>query len=893
MKYRCFEYTCLVIKKLLMLCLGILITTNLLANEKVQLGQLIPVHIQVQSNIIELSAGDQKITFDGKLVKLDSPDKLQVNWSVSEHNFATISLKITSHSASLLKNIIWFSGKWESGIQKVVQSTELMDNVLFLRKGNMSFFISLDFPYSKINSKGISYPPYDSIFPGKVYLAHTLSIGACRLSGQLVGKFDCAEIEAVSTYIEQRFPPRFERPMFLSSSITNRMTDVRDGRIFYSMYDNPTVALHPELVKEDLQLCAKTGIEYYQVFEGVFDWPDEVKTGTSLLGLQKEAHHLNVRMGDYAVPQGLYCPHFNYEHRSLNHPEWMIIDSNGKTTAQECLASKEYEKILSQTLIDHNRKYGLQMICLDFLNIKPCYAKNHGHEPGDVYKQIYALVQLMKKLNALNPNFLIWSNSGNWLQLMPKLTWYNQNVYLTDPHVRAYEPHLNVLKILGDGRREQMVTVHESYYVPYRNFTNFEYYLAPDSRLSDTKIFEYSFLQGLAVTPNIGFGELRTFLNRIPSKESEKSVEFIRHWLKFIHDNFNVWKHTLRVGDSPGIGSAEVYAHVLNNHGFLVLVNQNSFPRIKTFKLDSSIGLATGKTFFLNEVYPKTCPISEQPLPFSKRGDSITCILPTNSVRIIEVKPASDVELPQLLGLPSIMKRLSNGYRFTLNAPQGEKEEIGIVLPKTEAVKDLSIRQVPTVPMYTFPVSARILSQNGNLARIEIQFPREKAPNSLTHWTVSPGNIEVDLPEKEHPRFLGAIVYNAFSQNYQLQLDIHTKRSDRPDNTTIHPESSTKKDEPSLPKGDNIIYTNHFILPFIERYGEDRSSSDDAIIELSFADPRSVTEIEAKLNGKAVPVKRYIDPKQPAFFTYYLELAGNVSPGEVELTLNVHYSKRK
>ncbi|HCN84236.1 MAG TPA: hypothetical protein DIT07_11545 [Sphingobacteriaceae bacterium] len=892
MKYKIFYYYSFVFKTVLLFSVTILIGTNLLAIQKGPLGQLIPVHTQFQSNTITLSAGGQKIEFNGKLVKLNSPSKLDAKWTLSEGKFTNFFLNITSHSASLLKDITWFAGEWEPGVEKVIQSTELMDNVLFLRKGDISFFISIDFPYSKINSKGISYAPYDSIFEDEIYSAHSLSIGACRLSGQLVGKFDRAEIEAVSTYIEQRFPVRFERPMFLSSSITNRMTDVRDGRIFYSMYDNPTLALHPDLVKEDLQLCAKTGIEYYQVFEGVFDWPDKEKTGASLLKLQNEARNLHVRMGDYAVPQGLYCPHFNYEHRSLNHREWMIVDSNGTTTGQECLASSEYEKILTQTLVAHNRKYALQMICLDFLNIKPCYAKNHGHQPGDVYKQICALVQLMKKLNALSPNFLIWSNSGNWLQLMPKLTWYNQNVYLTDPHIRAYEPHLNVLKILGDGRREQMVTVHESYFVPYRTFTNFEYYLAPRSRLSDTKVFEYSFLQGIAVTPNIGFGELRTFLNGIPSKDAEKSVAFIRHWLKFLRDNFNVWKNTLRVGDLPGIGAAEVYAHILNNHGFLVLVNQNSFSRTTTFELNGSIGLKTGKAFTLNEIFPNVCPIGEQQLPFSKRGDSITCIMPANSVRIIEVKAVSDTELPQIFGLPSKVKRLSDGYRFTLDAPQGKKEDIGLVLPAGEAVNKLTISQTPTVAMYTFPVSARILSQIGNLARIEIQFPREKAPYELTHWTVSPGNIEVNLPSLDHTRFLGALVFNAFTENYQVQLDVHTKATNRT-NSRIAPNSSLKITHIILPKGENITYTNHFILPFIERYGEDRKSTDDAFIELAFADPSQVIAIGAKLNGKSVAVKRYRNPKQPSFFTYYIELAGNVSPGEVELSLNVQYLKTK
>jgi len=81
-----------------------------------------------------------------------------------------------------------------------------MDNVLFLRVKDVSFFISLDFPYSVINKDGVSYPANEYIEAGQTYSAHSISIGACRLSGKKAGKFDRNEIEAMSEYVERRFP---------------------------------------------------------------------------------------------------------------------------------------------------------------------------------------------------------------------------------------------------------------------------------------------------------------------------------------------------------------------------------------------------------------------------------------------------------------------------------------------------------------------------------------------------------------------------------------------------------------------------------------------------------------------------------------------------------------
>ncbi len=847
---------------------------------------LIPVHVDVYSDKIQLSAGGQIIHFKGNLFRLEADASLETKWEIEEKNFTVLSLDITTKTPALLKQVHWFPGEWESGTGQAVQSTALMDNVLFLRKGNVSFFLSLDFPYSEINKDGITYPPYVHLVPGQHYSSHTLSIGACLLNGQRIGKFDRSEIEAVSEYIESRFPPRFERPVFLSTSITNRMTDVRDGRIFYSMYDNPTLALNPALVEEDLQLCAKTGIEYYQVFEGVFDWPDGKKTGATMQRLQKKAKTLGVRMGDYANIQGLYCPHFNYGHRSLNHPEWFIIDKSGNPTGRECLGCTGYEKMLHENLVVHNRKFGLEMACFDFLDIQPCYATNHGHEPGDTYQQVLALVHLMEELNALDPNYLIWSNSGNWLELMPKLSWFNQNVYLTDPHPREYAPHLNSLKFLGDGRREQMVSVHESHFVPYRAFSNCEYYLTPRSRLSDSKTFEYSFLQGLSVTPNICLAELRPFLNRISRKDSERCIEFMKHWLHFIRNHFKEWKHTYRVGDLPGIGAAEIYAHVLNDGGYICLINQNPFPRTTHFILDQTIGLNRGRTYILNEIYPHTCPIIEQSLPYAQRGDTITCTMPAHSVRFIEIRPSPEVACPAVYGLPSRIEKINGGYRILLRAPQGQKVQIGLALPVGQTIDYISARQTPTVPMYSFQAGARVVRQVNNLSRIEVQFPREQPPRELTAWNISPGNIDVVLPASDYKGFLGGLVHNAFTEDYEVQLDVHTKVTN-PAEVRLPAIPVTPVPYHTLPAGKHTVYTTKFNLPFIERYGFYPGYDDDMVLELAFSNPKDVSKIEAYINGAPVAVQRYSNPQCNEFKTFFIELTNNANPGIVDLKLDI------
>lgn len=855
--------------------------------------RFIPIDVAIKKNKTLVKAGGEIFEFTGKLYELEADVALRTDWSKKADEFTTLFLSIRPETETILQNVTWLAGQWESTAERVVHSTHLMDNILFLRKNGISIFISLDFPYSHIDDTGIHYPPNVSLNKGDVYHAHSLTIGACRLSGKFVGNFDRAEIEVVSSYIEKRFPSRFQRPIVLSASITNQMTDVRDNRIFYSMYDNPTIGLNPELVEEDLRLNAELGIEYYQVFEGVFDWPDEEQTGKNMERLQALARSLDVRMGDYTVPQGLYCPHYNYFKRKLDRPDWLIKGVDG-SMGPECLGVQEYTDMLTDRLLTHNKKYGLQLICLDFLNIRPCHADDHDHPAGDTYQQVLGLVGLLRALNEVDEDFLIWSNSGNWIDLMPKLIWYNPNVYLTDPHVREYAPHLNVLQNLGNGRREQMVSVHEHYFVPYSAFTNYEYYLAPNSRLSDTKVFEYSFLQGLAVTPNIGLGEIRSFLNRIPSQDKERITAFIKHWLAFIRDNYEVWRHTSRLGDAPGVGAAEVYGHIKDDKGFLCFVNQNAFPVSRTLVMNGSIGLSKGESFFLKEIYPDDGPIIEQSLPYALKNDSIHFILEPYSVRIIEVKPQLIPTYPIVYGAePIAVEKKSDTYAIMLRIPQGVTRDLGIVVPAGEEVVGVMANQKPTVPMFTFPVDAELVSSKANTARLRLRGPRETAPTALNRWQINQDSSWQTFPPLDLEGFLGAYIHNAFSEDYEVQLIVKTASSSNLQKETVHnvEHGTLPVRAASLPQTGIVTYTTQFVLPFIERYGQDRSNEDDAILELGFSDPEDVVFKSVRLNGEEVPVMTFKNAKNPAHITHYIELRGNAQPGIVQLQIMVEYKK--
>ncbi len=879
---------------------------------------LIPLRFDKTANGASVSADGVKLDFKGSVLGINGSE-CDYSLSVVDSNILILRGSLSCADMSDIGDVEWFQGAWNLFDEMVVSSTELQDNFLFFRSGEVSFFLSLDFPCSRIMDGCIAYHACCRVEAGGVYGAESLSIGAVRLSGDKVGLFDRSEIEGVCEYVEKRFPNRFDRPVNSMACITNRMTDVREGRIFYSMSDNPTIYLDPEAIKEEIRLCADLGIEYYQLFEGKYDWPDEKACDAALKEIMTLAREVGVRVGDYVHPGELYCPHYNYEHRKLDRPEWRRLNSDG-SRSELCFGNDEFVDFITGDLVTHNEKYGEELIVLDMLSVLPCADEGHGHESGGLYSQIKGLCRFTSALSDVSPDFLVWTNSGNWLQFMPKLLWYNPNVYLSDPHPREYGPALNMLKFYDDARREQMVTVHNRYFVPYRYYTNCEYYFSRHSRVDDLRYFEYGILQGLAVNPNICFGELRVFLDAVSHSRHESCKAFIRKWIRFIKENFSLWKHTLQVGDSPGVNANEIYAHISGDRGFLCFVNQDIHSKQSTVSLDHRIGLTSGERFTLREIYPLECGCPEGTLPFSAHGDLVSFRISPVSVRIIEVMPyVPNAEGLTVLGLPAVVEKTAEGYEITLDAPQGKTCDIGLIFPEGVGITGYSVETIKTVKMYTFPSQCVLLESHGNTARLRIVFPREGADGELSSWSADGGPLK-HLPSCRS-EFLGGYVHNLFSEEHKVILRVKTsglalsKVEDVPDSVrdSAHPASlaegktqafvipvshaegggQASEISSTFITGRARVHETSFFLPFIEWPSTSMAYGRDEIVELAFADASAVRSISCRVNGSPVEVCRYPYPANPKFCSFYIELIHAVTSGTVvNIRLEVEWLER-
>lgn len=852
----------------------------------------VPVKVEKCADGIVLKAEGEQVLFRGDVFCATAAQPLTQALTIREE---TIEVTCTSQQECVLEEYFYFDGVWENADEIIIAETKFVGICGFLRKGNVSFFLSLDFPYSRICHEGnrltIGCDPKDTITPDVPYHPHTLTIGAARLTGVQVGDYDRGEIEAFSEYILSRMPENFrgERPIYSTTCITNRMTDVRDGRIFYSMDDNPTLTLDPETLKEEVRLCAELGIEYYQLFEGYFDWEEDGSSERALQEIVALGKELGVRVGDYMTALELNCWHYNYHDRKPN-PAWCALEENGRRRHQLCYGDPQVAEYLKNTVVESIRRNGEEMICLDGDPAVLCFDEAHGHNPGSMYAHVRGLTSVMAAMNETSPYFMTWSNAGNWLELMPKLLWYNQNVYLSDPHPREYSPALSILKYYGDCRREQMVTVHDKYFVPYCVFTNCEYYAFQHSRVGDLAFYEYSFLQGLAVTPNICLGELRTFLERMPAGKVPQIKAFMKKWLGFVRENIDCWKNVYRLGDAPATGANEAYAHMNGERGFLCLVNQNQSQQSFTFTLDHSIGLsgAVGKRYLLTQVYPEEFPIAEQPLPGPLYADSITLTVPAFGVRIIKIEPYYDVpEGIRFYGVPAKLRRDQNQVTFEISADSGLEIPVALWLEPGMTLQNPQVQTAPTVPKYWFPSSLSSVSIAGNSSRFLLQMPRDRFDPELAQWHVD-GSEKTYRLHQNNSDFCGGYIHNLCQQKFTVYLHGELSRTNEAAPTVPFEPICVREEAPALRQA--AVYETILDIPFIEWPAMSREYGRDEVVELVFMDNRMVKNVRAFLDGRSVPVYAYRYPPDPSMSSFYFPLTFEVSSGtKTQLRVEVEW----
>ena len=819
--------------------------------------------------------------------------------------------------------------------QPLVCRATLSDIAAFFRAGKAGMFASLDFPYSTIAIDGtkvrIAYPPFFKAKASEKYVCHSLTLGATRLVGRERCGFDEGEAAAMDSYVQERFKPRFDRPMFVSASIVNRYCMPHGDIVWYTMKDHPTLAFHTDLLKRELALMPKLGMEYYQVFPGAFDSVPGDPDPKVVDDIVKFAKQHGVRIGDYSGTNSMFCPHYNeYRNTLENHPQWGIKGED------VCFGNPKFVKFYKDMVVNNAKRYGYELHCLDFLNIHECNSPNHGHPPGrdSIYSQVLGLTEILTAVNDVSPTMMTWSNSGNWVEFLPKIAWTNPNVYITDPYIASPWQGLNMTRILDDARREQMVSLHYSRFIPYRFFTNCQYFFSQNSIVPDIRNYQYGALSTVAVTPNLCLAEIRPWLDKLPADQKQEVLDFYKKWTELLITNYDLWKKTCQVGENPGMGSVEVYGHAEGEHGFVFVVNPQYWGRTVDVPLDASLGFSGSGKCEIAELYPVERLRLTAQGPFASLGTTVRMVVPAQTVLVLEVKPAPrKIDRPRLYGLPGTIEATPQGYVIKTWGQQGRTERCAVLLPKGSwPIVSAAVRDVPKQPKRLWAdTPIKFVAGNGRGVAIDVPFRRDAAPDELRQWQVKPGSLAdgtaagwaagfndgktqqfplfvdaagVSLPmwDAEADKlglgpladFCGAYVENAFGETQETWIDLKAGRNaayPKGDPVAIepaialHPPYEIAKDR----NGSWWAQTS-FHLPFMYTCGQEPSFDEHTLLVLPFVRQSRVRVVAAWINGVPLDVRKYAYPRNRGLFCFYADLVGSAAQGG-ENRLVIHFEE--
>jgi hypothetical protein len=347
----------------------------------------------------------------------------------------------------------------------------------------------------------------------------------------------------------------------------------------------------------------------------------------------KYGRKIGVHVSSFSLP-GIYF---------RQHPEWASIDENGKVTEYlfghkvSCPASDEYMDHMFM-ILDHvitkykPRWWGFDGRWLSFWEVgnyrpgpkgagpDPCYAKNHGHLPGDNrYKEWKNIMTFLKKLRERHPKVCIESYYG----LHRGGPWALRHL---DSGYHYFETHGADMNRLQSWHQQ-----NDRFRPVYKN--------SLDLFGKDPKSFRFNVIAGLSIASYCMIGEA---FEGFTIKENRDFFMKWRAWAAKNHDYLTVKRDLF---DSPGHSPLDGSAHIIGDRGFLFLyrggfdkkVNQNtavraSIPLNRWIQLNES----PDGVYQIKEIYPRERKV----LATLRYGEEFLYDMPDDAAVILDLQPA-------------------------------------------------------------------------------------------------------------------------------------------------------------------------------------------------------------------------------------------------------------
>jgi hypothetical protein len=326
-----------------------------------------------------------------------------------------------------------------------------------------------------------------------------------------------------------------------------------------------------------------------------------------------------------------------------NHPEWAAINENGKVCEYlfkrkaSCFGSDEYAEHMFQ-LTDHvfkkyqPRWWGWDGRWLSFWEVgayrpgpkgtgpDPCYAKNHGHLPGDNrYKEWKNIMGFLKKIRTRYPKVCLESYYG----MHRGGPWALRHL---DSAYHYYETHGADMNRLQSWHQQ-----NDRFRPVYKN--------SLDLFGKNPESFRFNVIAGLSIANYCMIGEA------YPQLAAKKNREFFKKWRAWASKNLDYLTVKRDIFDSPGHSPLDGSAHIIKGRGFIFLFrggfdagrNQNtplraSIPINRWLQLEEN----PDAIYQLKEIYPHEGKV----IAHVRYGETLLYDMPNDPAVILSLEPA-------------------------------------------------------------------------------------------------------------------------------------------------------------------------------------------------------------------------------------------------------------
>lgn len=204
--------------------------------------------------------------------------------------------------------------------------------------------------------------------------------------------------------------------------------------------------------------------------------------------------------------------------------------------------------------------------------------------------------------------------------------------------------------------------------------------------------YRYSLLSSIAT------GGWNNVIGMIPARDPEefrnftrKDKSWIKGWLDWTVTNKALLRHTRTILGQPAMGRVDGTSAISGDHGFIFLFNPNYKQLMADVALDARIGLTSGSTFILRELYPDKGRLVGKPdAGIWSAGDIVHLQLNGTSATVLEVAPAISPTHPLTFNTAGNQAtvRFSGNTLFLdhVTGEPGTDEEIGALIPDNHLV---------------------------------------------------------------------------------------------------------------------------------------------------------------------------------------------------------------